>query len=187
MYDGSCFYQLRVLDARIGINLCHSVWQGSDRIFVVSLVGAMERRQDVLLEERFSINVWRHVVQHRCHRVSVMGDGAEVEQPADMWHAFFIYYHAVVEFSDKLSSGSMRYGIHGRHEHECSVALVGAHLEFGIGIAGTVASAGGIYLLGIAEYAAHHRVGESVASAMSLGFCRKRQAASHECHGYDIE
>ena len=81
----------------------------------------------------------------------------------------------------------MRYGIHGWHEHECSVALVGAHLEFGIGIAGTVASAGGIYLLGIAEYAAHHRVGESVASAMSLGFCRKRQAASHECHGYDIE
>lgn len=81
----------------------------------------------------------------------------------------------------------MRNGIHCRHEHEGGVALVGAHLELGIGIACSVASARGINLLGIAEYAAHHRVGESVALIAFLSACRKWQAASCDSQGYDVK
>ena len=187
MYDGSCFYQLGILDARIGINLGHAVRQGSDGVSVVSPVGAVEWRQDVFLEERLSIYVRGHVVQHRCHRVSAMRNGAEVELTADVGSAFLIHRDTVVKFGDKLSSGSMRNGIHCRHEHEGGVALVGAHLELGIGIACSVASARGINLLGIAEYAAHHRVGESVALIAFLSACRKWQAASCDSQGYDVK
>ena len=64
----------------------------------------MERGEDVLLEEVFSIYIRRHVVERSAHRTFAVWDGTEIEQSVDDRCSLLIHFDAVVEFADELSS-----------------------------------------------------------------------------------
>ena len=178
--DRPGLYQLGVFDAWVGINLSHTIEQWRDGVLVVSSVGTMERGEDVLLEEVFSIHIRRHVVERGAHRTFAVWNGTEIEQSVDDRCSLLIYFDAVVEFADEFSSCTVGDGVHGRNESQGGVSLVGTHLEFGVGIARMASSSRGIYLLGITEDTLHHGVCDGVLSLHSSGICCQRKADSQK-------
>ena len=173
-------YQLGVFDAWVGVNLSHTIEQWRDGVLVVSSVGTMERGEDILLKEVFSIHIRRHVVERSTHCTSAVWNGTEIEQSVDDRCSLLIHFDAVVEFADEFSACSVGDGVHGRNESQGGVSLVGTHLEFGVGIARIASSSRGIYLLGITEDTLHHGVCDGVLSLHSSGFCCQRKADSQK-------